>query len=277
MTGNPPLVSIIMPAFNASRSIKESIESVLMQQYTNWELLIVNDGSTDNTKAIIESYSDRRIRYFEKNNGGVSSARNLALANMQGEFFCFLDADDLLTPESISSRIQLFQEHDNAGIVDGTVIFFKHNPNNVIRVYQPGLAGRVVKSLAFFSEKVFCMASAMIRREAGISYHFDPLMTHAEDIWFILSVHQQSKLSYASVDIPILYYRKGDQTAMSNLDGLGKGYLRYYSHVKTTKILHGADLTYLKYKIGRIMFLSYIRKRELKKSITYLLTLYLKK
>lgn len=270
MSNTRPLVSIIMPAYNAGETIAQSIDSVLAQTYSNWELLIVDDGSVDNTATLINSYSDKRIRYFAKKNGGVSSARNMAFENMRGDFFCFLDADDLLTPESVSVRIDRFEQEQEIGILDGTVIVTKNDIKNVLRIYRPSLSGRVVKKFALLSDKVFCMPSAMIRVEPAIVYRFDEQMTHAEDVLFYLKVHQQSKLLYASVPDPILYYRRGNKTAMADLDGLGKGYVQFYRHVKATKILDTLGLVYLKYKIGRIMFLSYLRKGKLYRGINYL-------
>ena len=95
------LVSIIMPAYNVEKHIASSISSVLNQSYNNWELIIINDGSTDETEQTIKLFKDKRIKYFKKQNGGVSSARNLALIKMQGDYFCFLDADDRLTKNSL--------------------------------------------------------------------------------------------------------------------------------------------------------------------------------
>ena len=83
------LVSILMPVYNAEAFISEAITSVIRQSHKNWELLIVNDGSTDRSKNIIHSFPDKRIQYFEQQNRGVSVARNVGLKNMKGDYFCF--------------------------------------------------------------------------------------------------------------------------------------------------------------------------------------------
>ena len=110
-----------MPAFNAGRFISQSINSILNQKYNNWELLIINDGSTDDTKNTIYSFNDSRIKYYEQENRGVSNARNLALRHMQGDFFGFLDADDLYSANSLSSRLNVFMQEEHVNIVDGRV------------------------------------------------------------------------------------------------------------------------------------------------------------
>ncbi len=84
-----PLVSIIIPVYNGSNYVKEAIDSALAQTYKNIEVIVVNDGSTDNTEKIVKSYGDK-IRYFYKENGGVASALNLAIENSKGEYISWL-------------------------------------------------------------------------------------------------------------------------------------------------------------------------------------------
>jgi glycosyltransferase involved in cell wall biosynthesis len=103
------LVSVMMPAFNAERFIAEAIESVLNQVYPNWELIIVNDGSTDQTAEIISRFSDSRIVVIHQPNRGEASARNLALEYSRGEFIAFLDADDLYQSNHLEMTIAYLQ------------------------------------------------------------------------------------------------------------------------------------------------------------------------
>lgn len=108
-----PLVSIIMPAYNASAYIAEAIQSVLNQTWTNWELIIVDDGSTDDTLQIAQQFAvqDNRIQVYYQSNQGVSSARNNALQYIQGDFVQYLDSDDVLDEEKISTHIHVIQEN----------------------------------------------------------------------------------------------------------------------------------------------------------------------
>lgn len=102
-----PLVSIVIPVYNGTNYLRESIESALSQTYPNIEILVVNDGSTDNgaTRDLAKSYG-KKIRYFEKVNGGVSTALNLGIRNMSGEYFSWLSHDDVYHPENISRQIK---------------------------------------------------------------------------------------------------------------------------------------------------------------------------
>jgi glycosyltransferase involved in cell wall biosynthesis len=106
------LVSIIMPAYNAEKTIKESIQSVLDQTYKEWELLIVNDGSTDRTEPVVESYKDERIKLISQKNGGVSNARNNALRQAQGEYISFLDSDDLWIKTKLELQLEYLEKNN---------------------------------------------------------------------------------------------------------------------------------------------------------------------
>lgn len=102
-----PLISIIVPVYNTEKYIDETIRSVVDQTYQHWELVLVDDGSTDQSNRIIEKWiqEDRRIRYSFKENGGQASARNVGIQICKGEYIAFLDADDLYMPERLQSQI----------------------------------------------------------------------------------------------------------------------------------------------------------------------------
>lgn len=107
-----PLVSIVIPVYNGSNYMREAIDSALAQTYPNIEIIVVNDGSTDNTDEIAKSYGNR-IRYFIKENGGVATALNLAIENMRGEYFSWLSHDDVYLPEKIESQINILRNLDD--------------------------------------------------------------------------------------------------------------------------------------------------------------------
>lgn len=108
------LVSIIMPSYNTGKYIVETIESVLSQSYKNWELIIVDDCSTDGTDKIVAPYLyDNRIRYMEnKKNSGAAVSRNRALKDAKGRWIAFLDSDDLWMPEKLEKQIRFMEEND---------------------------------------------------------------------------------------------------------------------------------------------------------------------
>lgn len=106
------LVSFIIPIYNAEKYLDECIKSIIKQTYSNFELLLVNDGSTDNSAIICDTYAnkDSRIKVIHKINGGVSSARNIGLDNAKGEYICFVDADDVIHPKLLETTLSVLME-----------------------------------------------------------------------------------------------------------------------------------------------------------------------
>ena len=112
-----PLVSVMMPVYNAQDYLAQAVDSVLGQTYENWELVIVDDGSTDRSAEIAKSYADPRIRLFRQENAGESVARNQALLHMTGEYVAFLDADDYFLPNHLELSVGYLMDHpDRDGV-----------------------------------------------------------------------------------------------------------------------------------------------------------------
>ena len=113
-----PEVSVIIPCYNAGKFIARTIRSVTGQSYTNWELIIIDDGSGDDSAAIIRPFLDNpKIRYIYQENAGVSNARNHGLAEATGDFICFLDADDLFLPENLLKKAEVLRNKPEIGLV----------------------------------------------------------------------------------------------------------------------------------------------------------------
>lgn len=122
------MVSIIMPTYNAGRYIKESIDSVLSQTYTNWELLIVDDCSTDDTESVVRSYKDPRIRYMRnEHNLGAALTRNRAIREAKGKYIAFLDSDDMWKPEKLEKQIAFMEQE---GVVMSYTPYYVLQPNS---------------------------------------------------------------------------------------------------------------------------------------------------
>jgi glycosyltransferase involved in cell wall biosynthesis len=111
-----PLVSVLIPTYNCAQFIKEAIESVLIQEYDNLEIIVVDDGSTDNTREIVERFG-MSIKYFYQNNSGISSARNACLEHVSGEYIAWLDADDYWLPGKLKAQIEYFSKRLDCQIV----------------------------------------------------------------------------------------------------------------------------------------------------------------
>lgn len=110
-------VSVIIPAYNGDRYIGEAIDGVLAQTYDDYEIIVVDDGSTDNTFQVIQQYGDR-LKYLSQANEGVAASRNLGLKASQGEYIAFLDQDDIFLPHKLASQVALLEQDSDLGMVN---------------------------------------------------------------------------------------------------------------------------------------------------------------
>ena len=124
----PPRVSVIIPTFNNAKFILQAVESVLQQTYRDYELLVIDDGSTDETRSILQPYQDR-IRYLYHENRGVSAARNRGLYLARGEFVALLDGDDYFLPEKLAQQTAVFDANPGVGIVNSGFRVVSHQGN----------------------------------------------------------------------------------------------------------------------------------------------------
>ncbi|MBP5502617.1 MAG: glycosyltransferase family 2 protein [Bacteroidales bacterium] len=133
-----PLVSVIIPAYNYAHYLPFTIDSVVEQSLSDWECLIIDDGSTDNTKDVAEKYSvaDRRIKYFYKANGGLSSARNYGLQMAKGKYVIFLDADDMLEKNNLKHLSEFLDNQNGNNAVFGKFVKFYDDGTSEYPWYQ---------------------------------------------------------------------------------------------------------------------------------------------
>jgi len=128
-----PLISGIMIFFNPGKFIEEAIASVVDQTYDNWELLLVDDGSSDESTAIALEYAQKypdKIRYLEHEghqNRGMSATRNLGIRNAQGEYLAFLDSDDVWSPRKLEEQLAILEAHPTAALVFGPELLLVHS------------------------------------------------------------------------------------------------------------------------------------------------------
>lgn len=146
------LVSIIVPCFNYGWILAETLDSILSQTHNNWECIIINDGSADDTQAVAERYraKDARFHYVYQANGGLSAARNHGLRLAKGKYIQFLDADDLLVPRKLAIQAAYLDAHPEVDLIYGDVRYFRHGELGVLsrslnmedKPWMPGVAGK---------------------------------------------------------------------------------------------------------------------------------------
>ena len=181
----PPIVSVIIPAYNQAHYLAYALRSVLAQTLIAWEAIVVDDGSTDNTREVAASFNDARIRYIYQANQGLSGARNTGVSAAQGEFLAFLDSDDELTPEFLRTCVGALQADRALGAVHTATLFIDQAGNVLPHADAQPLAGEAFQQKlrqGGFFPPVSVVARIDCVREAGL---FDTALTSLEDwdVW----------------------------------------------------------------------------------------------
>ncbi|NES72852.1 MAG: glycosyltransferase family 2 protein, partial [Okeania sp. SIO2D1] len=110
------LISVIIPVYNGEKTIRDTINSVLKQSFADFELIIINDGSTDSTLEVINSFQDHRLKVFSYPNAGQGASRNRGIELAKGEYISFIDADDMWTSDKLEKQLQALQDNPQAGV-----------------------------------------------------------------------------------------------------------------------------------------------------------------
>lgn len=243
---NSPLVSVIIAFLNEEKFLTEAVESVLAQDYLNWELLLVDDGSTDKSTAIAKDYEAKypgKISYCEHeghSNRGLSASRNHGIAQAKGELVAFLDADDVWLPNKLANQVSIFQRHPQVGMVaeasDYWYSWNKPDADNVLipvgapqnKVYQP-------KELLYHlyplgNGAAPCPSGLMLTKEAihrvgGFEEHFKGKYQLYEDQGFLNKVYLKENVYISAACHNLYRQRAGSIVQWVHADG-------HYHHVR---------------------------------------------
>jgi glycosyltransferase involved in cell wall biosynthesis len=256
-----PKVSIIIPTFNRANFIAQAIDSVLAQTYDDFEVIVVDDGSSDMTPEILVGYVDDRLVHLTQNNRGRSSARNRALTIARGEYIAFLDSDDTYLPDKLALQVSFLDNHPDVGMVYTSAACIDEEGRGIDYRYIASMSGLIYRYIAFFEPITITLPTVMARRsvfeKVGV---FDESMDRFEDtdMWRRISkityiqampietcklrTHHGNRLasqSPASILKAIAYYcrkiRKEDtdQPILVRQKGIAQLYLYYGKAFKT--------------------------------------------
>ncbi len=201
-----PLVSVVVPAYNAERTLKATLDSALAQDFRDFEIVVVNDGSSDSTKAVLDAYA-ARVRVIDQNNRGVSAARNAGVSASTGQLIAFLDSDDLWSPDKLTQSVRALTQNPKASMVfsdcsglrpDGTTSTF----------YSFRGAPSLDEMLNNGFEAV--PSAVMMRREVfdacgGFSQKFVP--NYFEDLWLWFLARERGEFEYIPKELTTLRLR----------------------------------------------------------------------
>lgn len=214
-TENPakPTVSVVIPTFNREMLVQKAIGSALDQTFQDLEVVVVDDGSTDGTRAVVERYGGK-VRYLFQENQGISGARNAGIRSAAGEFIALLDSDDTWLPEKLERQMALFQEHPEYGMV-ATRCSSIERDGSFREMNRPGKSGQILLDL--FTKNFIRTSSTVFRKEcfekAGL---FDPALKECEDYDIFLRVAALYPIGF--IDEPLTVYLDNPQGVST--DGL---------------------------------------------------------
>lgn len=211
----PPKVSVIIPTFNCGNYISEAIDSVLKQSFKDFEIVIVDDGSTDNTKSVIDKYKERNypIKYIYQENKGPVYARNMGILKSSGEYIAFLDSDDVWMPDKLKVQMELFEGYNDVYFVYGDICdydgekVYQRERINLKPSIRAKLSGRIFVPL-FKREIHIPISTAVVKKECfekvGL---FDEKMNKmcSEDREMWLRITNKYKAHY--IDEAMAYFR----------------------------------------------------------------------
>lgn len=211
-----PLISVIIPVFNAEKYVAQAIESVVAQGYANLEILIVDDGSVDNSRSIVESI-DAPIEYFYQENSGPSAARNRGLFNAKGDFIAFLDADDLYPDNKFNTQLSTFEENPGLEIVTGRIQY----------VYLEGAEKKIIDFERDDNTLVHVHLGSMLSRRSAFDKigPFDEGLRFSEDIEWWLRV-RELKIPYKVLDEITLQYRLHESNMTRGRSGIDRPFFQ---------------------------------------------------
>jgi len=161
-----PLVSVIMPAYNGEKYIGEAIRSILNQTYSNWELVIIDDASMDNTLDVVYKFKDKRIKLFCNSiNKGIASSTNFGIAKSSGKYIALLDDDDIAESNRLRVQVDYLEKHTEIDILGGRTTLINEEGEIIDYVKKPRYNPKYIKAVLLFNCMDFMNGTAMIRKE----------------------------------------------------------------------------------------------------------------
>lgn len=201
-----PLISVVIPAYNAEKTIRTTIESVLSQTFSDFELIIINDGSQDTTLEIIASIIDNRIKVISQPNSGPQKSRNRGISEAQGEYLAFLDADDLWTPEKLELQLKALQANPDAALAYSWTNWIDETGQFLRRGAYINATGNVYEKLLLI-DFVESGSNPLVARKALDNIgHFDESLVGGQDwdMWLRIA----ARYPFTVVTSPQILYRK---------------------------------------------------------------------
>ncbi len=218
------LISVIIPAYNAERTILDTVVSVQQQTYSDFEIVVINDGSTDRTSKLLNTVKDHRLKIFDYPNGGVPVARNHGLSHATGDLIAFLDADDLWTPDKLELQFAALQQHPEAGVAYSWV-YSMDEEGEYFSSGDTFLSTGNVYAQLLLENFIVNGSNCLIKRQAIESVgKFDSSVPGADDwdYWLRLALHWP----FVVVTKPQIFYRQSSGSVSSKVEAMEDNLLK---------------------------------------------------
>jgi glycosyltransferase involved in cell wall biosynthesis len=235
-----PRVSVILPTYNYGRFVGEAIQSVLGQTFQDFELIVVDDGSTDNTRDVVGSFTDPRLRYIYKENGGESSAYNVGIHASSGEYIAFLDSDDIWLPRKLELQVKAMESAPQAGLVYSDVLYFDSTTGAIIEQFSRKLHGPLPRGMVlerhieeFFAHPSTWLVRRMVFDRVGM---FDEGQMNSEDEDMLFRI--ASCFEFEVVPMPLAMARTHLEQKSRKTDAHMSYFMRYLNKTIQSPILN---------------------------------------
>ena len=220
---NMPTISVVIPAYNAERTILETIKSVQQQTFSDFEIIVINDGSEDKTLELLSQVEEPRLSIYSYNNSGLSTARNRGISHSKGEYIAFLDADDLWEPDKLEAQLAALQNQPEAGVAYSWTNFMDEKGESFQAAEPVWFEGNVYTHLLDYNF-IACGSNPLIRKKAIESVgEFDSTLRSCEDWDFWLRL--AAKWAFVVVPKPQILYRLSSRTMSSKIKVMEEAHL----------------------------------------------------
>jgi glycosyltransferase involved in cell wall biosynthesis len=224
------LISVVIPTYNRAEVLLDAINSVLSQTYKNFEIIIVDDGSTDNTQEIIKKINDARIKYFYQENSGVSSARNKGIKTANGDYIAFLDSDDLWHPQKLEKQLAIFTKDKNIGLVSCNSLYQTFSGETVfVKKSFASNKKEVISYILSYPDKVYTgTPTLMIKKDCfdKVGY-FDEQMSFCEDWDIFFRIALFYEIYFIDEILTYVRVQEDNSTKTGKSEKFGENYKKF--------------------------------------------------
>ncbi|HJS53752.1 MAG TPA: glycosyltransferase [Chitinophagaceae bacterium] len=273
MDGKTPLVSVVMSVYNGSKWLEEAIESIINQTYTNWEFIIVDDGSDEPTKKILDTYKNNpKFRILANSQKkGLTKNLNTAIKQASGEYIARMDADDVSLPDRFQRQVDYLNQHRYVSVISGFITFINEEGD------QPGSWAEDRKNVTWPQIKSTlpwqnCLAHPSVMIRAGVfrNYHYNEAQTHSQDWDLWLQLAADNQIIEKIPDVILLYRVHSKSITASSLkkSAFAKNHETYKNYLSLVAALHKPNWFNLKVRFAFLfnrlkLFLSGIKRKSI--------------